>query len=47
MLFLWLALVRRRVRDWAVFAIYLAATITVIAALSGVPPIPASPAFLS
>ena len=35
--FLWLALVRRRVRDWVVFAIYLAATITVIAALSSVP----------
>ncbi len=35
--FLWLALVRRRVRDWVVFAIYLAATITVIAALSSIP----------
>ena len=35
--FLWLALVRRRIRDWVVFAIYLAATITVIAALSSVP----------
>jgi len=35
--FLWLALVRRRVMDWFVFAIYVAATITVIAALSSVP----------
>src|SRR5271166_1855388 len=35
--FLWLALARRRVRDWVVFAIHLAATITVIAALSSVP----------
>jgi hypothetical protein len=35
--FLWLALVRRRIRDWVVFAVYLAATITVIAALSSVP----------
>jgi len=35
--FLWLALVRRRARDWVVFAIYLAATVTVIAALSTVP----------
>ena len=34
--FLWLALVRRRDWDWVVFAIYLAATITVIAALSSV-----------
>jgi hypothetical protein len=35
--FLWLALVRRRAGDWVVFAIYLAATVTVIAALSAVP----------
>jgi zinc-ribbon domain len=35
--FLWLALVRRRVRDWVVFAVYLAAAITVIVALSSVP----------
>jgi hypothetical protein len=35
--FLWLALVRRRAWDWVVFAIYLAATVTVIVALSSVP----------
>jgi hypothetical protein len=35
--FLWLALARRRIADWVVFVIYLAATITVIAALSSVP----------
>jgi hypothetical protein len=35
--FLWLALVRRQIRDWIVFAVYLVATITVIAALSSVP----------
>jgi hypothetical protein len=35
--FLWLALVRRRVLDWVVFAVYLAATVTLIVALSSVP----------
>lgn len=35
--FLWLALLRRRIADWVVFAVYLAATIAVIAALSSVP----------
>lgn len=33
----WLALGRRRARDWVVFAVYLAATATVIVALSSVP----------
>lgn len=35
--FLWLALVRRRVRDWVVFAIYLAGTVTVIIAFASIP----------
>jgi hypothetical protein len=35
--FLWLALVRRRVGDWVVLAIYLAATVRVVAAFSAVP----------
>jgi hypothetical protein len=35
--FLWLAIARRRVRDWVVFAVYLAATVTVVVALSSVP----------
>lgn len=35
--FLWLALVRRRVGDWVVFAIYLAATIRVMFAFSAIP----------
>lgn len=35
--FLWLALVRRRIVDWVVFAVYLAATVSVIAAFSSVP----------
>jgi hypothetical protein len=35
--FLWLALARRRIWDWVVFAVYLAATIAAIAALSSVP----------
>lgn len=35
--FLWLALVRRRVRDWAVVAIYLAGSVTVTIAFSRIP----------